>query len=329
MPGITGMGGGPTGLGLVGGGALFSVNSWGARGFSMGSFWESGSTQTWDHIDYIDIANDGGGTDFGNLTRDKAQRGGSVSNEARIAQPGGYYRSGGNSTATQPIDYVNPASTGNASDFGDLLATASGPSSHGCDGRGVIASSNSDNVIQYITIETTGNATDFGDRTITCNSSATGGNGVVVVWMGGHNGGYGNTTIDYVTGATTGNASDFGDLTLGRDSHSGASSDLNGSDRMLAFHGIAGGNHNDTIDYVTMSTTGNATDFGNGTASYTSNGGASNNSRGIIMGGGTGGYTTAYNYIRKVTIDTTGNASNMSTLQTGRRNTSGSSGAAS
>ena len=40
-------------------------------------------------------------------------------------------------------------------------------------------------------------------------------------------------------------------------------------------------------------------------------------------------YTTAYDYIRQITIDTTGNASAFASLSSGRRNPGGASGAAS
>tara|TARA_R100001509_G_C4867661_1_gene215607 strand:- start:1518 stop:1772 length:255 start_codon:yes stop_codon:yes gene_type:complete len=59
------------------------------------------------------------------------------------------------------------ASTGNASDFGDLLTVNNGLS--GCCSKirglfagGFIGTGNS-NVIQYVTIASTGNAQDFGD----------------------------------------------------------------------------------------------------------------------------------------------------------------------
>ena len=55
--------------------------------------------------------------------------------------------------------------TGNASDFGDLVSAVG--TNAGCNNstRGVIGGGNQVNVIQYITIANTGNATDFGDLT--------------------------------------------------------------------------------------------------------------------------------------------------------------------
>lgn len=75
------------------------------------------------------------------------------------------------SAASNVIDYITINTTGNATDFGDLLAAQNWLSTNGAsDGsRLVIAGSDSPrtNVIQYITVGTTGNATDFGDLTIT------------------------------------------------------------------------------------------------------------------------------------------------------------------
>ena len=67
--------------------------------------------------------------------------------------------------------------------------------------------------------------------------------------------------IDYVTIATTGNATDFGDLTQARDYLAGCSG--NGRGVFAGGVGTAGGyDLVNTIDYVTINTTGNAIDFG-------------------------------------------------------------------
>lgn len=69
--------------------------------------------------------------------------------------------------------------------------------------------------------------------------------------------------MDYITIATTGNAIDFGDLSVARFSNSSCSSSTRG-----VFGGGYGPNvypngaTQNVIDYVTISTTGNATDFG-------------------------------------------------------------------
>ncbi len=67
--------------------------------------------------------------------------------------------------------------------------------------------------------------------------------------------------IDYVTIASTGDAVDFGNLTVVRDTSNGAASQVRG----IFFGGRSGTSPNpelDVIDYVTITSVGNATDFG-------------------------------------------------------------------
>ena len=334
MPGFTGMGGGPTGLGLAGGGPQL-IPFYGDRGVYFGAFYESGNTRTWNHIDYSNITSGSNGQDFGDLTTDKQNPGSGWSNESRLCSPGGYqYEHSNTHIYLDEIDYIAAATTGNASDFGDLTNNGGAGGANAGNDRGLRCAGNNGsgntNVIDYVTVSTTGNATDFGDLTQSVSSCSVQSNGYRMVRAMGHDGGYNNNTMDYVTIDTPGNAADFGDSTLGRHSHAGASSDLDsGSDRGVNYHGIAAGSHNNTIDYVTISTTGNASDFGDGTAAYTDLGGTSDNSRGVILGGGTGAYTTAYDYIRQITIDTAGNASNLATLSGGRRGPGAASGSSS
>ena len=75
------------------------------------------------------------------------------------------------------IDYITIATTGNATDFGDLTA-ANGQFSASCGGTrglfngGYAASPLSiHNVIDYVEILTTGNAIDFGDLSVARNNA--------------------------------------------------------------------------------------------------------------------------------------------------------------
>jgi hypothetical protein len=65
--------------------------------------------------------------------------------------------------------YITIATTGNATDFGDLDTAIDTGSATSNNTRGIFSGGNSNpgtcNVIQYVTIDTTGNATDFGDLT--------------------------------------------------------------------------------------------------------------------------------------------------------------------
>ena len=73
---------------------------------------------------------------------------------------------GGGNGRSNVMDYITIASTGNATDFGDLSAAkdllgACSSGSRGLFGGGSTGSTI--NVIDYITVANTGNATDFGD----------------------------------------------------------------------------------------------------------------------------------------------------------------------
>ena len=70
------------------------------------------------------------------------------------------------------IDYITIATTGNATDFGDLSTNRYGLSACASSTRGVFGGGTLDdvtlyNTIEYITIASTGNTTDFGDLTLT------------------------------------------------------------------------------------------------------------------------------------------------------------------
>ena len=118
----------------------------------------------------------------------------------------------------------------------------------------------SGNQIDFFNIDTTGNSVDFGDRTISAQqpgSAASRTRGCVA-------GGYGSSdsnVIDFVTMASQGDAQNFGDLT--QTGH-GVSMCINDSTRGV-FAGRTGGSPStfrNTIDYITIASTGDAADFG-------------------------------------------------------------------
>jgi len=117
------------------------------------------------------------------------------------------------------IDYITIASTGDATDFGDLTLARQASAGVNSLTRGVFGfGQGPTNVLDYITIASTGNATDFGDAT----QSSYGTQGSACdqtrgIFAGGYvAGSRGVNVIQYITTASTGNATDFGDLTVGR-----------------------------------------------------------------------------------------------------------------
>lgn len=171
------------------------------------------------------------------------------------------------------------------------------------------------NIIDYIDISTTGNATDFGDAHVKSRSSGACSNGETGRGVkGGGNFGVviGGTDrqmddMEYITIDTAGNAADFGNLT-GLRSQVDACSNASDDRGVWAGGNLTGTGTLNIIDYITISSTGNASDFGDLTAvaqdhSSTSNG---TNERGVFF---TGNRTSNYvNIIDYVTINSAGDA---------------------
>ncbi len=166
------------------------------------------------------------------------------------------------------------------------------------------------NVIDYITISSAGNATDFGDLTLSrsllasCSSSTRG------CFGGGDTASGSSNVIDYVTIASTGNATDFGDLIdlSGFGSQLMLSAACSSSTRGLFGGGVGPlDTRINAIQYITIASVGNSTDFGDLTVIVSRLGACSSATRGIFLGG----YNQdnqEINVIGYVTIATTGNA---------------------
>ena len=77
---------------------------------------------------------------------------------------------GGGSDSNNPVNiihYITIATTGNATDFGDLTVARQGTAACADSTRGVWMGGNGSNdTIQYVTVASVGNASDFGDLTV-------------------------------------------------------------------------------------------------------------------------------------------------------------------
>ena len=218
--------------------------------------------------------------------------------------------------------FLTAASSGNATDFGDLSVARHASSSMGNDTRAIFAGgwdnyggSSRSNVIDYITYSTSGNATDFGDvAATTSDANCSASNNVRGITFGGRlysNGNLSNS-IEYLTIASTGNATDFGDLsvTTGTTANKARHRQGNGmsgsTTRGLASGGYSPAALQNSIQYVTIASAGNSTDFGDMSSSTDELAHMSSNTRGVIAGG-SGGGGTFINTIEYVTIASTGN----------------------
>ena len=283
------------------------------EGLGTRGIFGSGEAPHGDTIDFLTISTFGDSTDFGNLTQERMSGGSMGSSETRGLFAGGQHPSP--FTFFNIIDFVTIASTGNATDFGDLENKAYNV--RGCSSRtrGVAACGQKGpsfaavNTIEYVTIASTGNANDFGDLSTVRTIVAPAASSTRGVFAGGH-----DTTnvIDFITISSTGDATDFGDLSVARKGAAGCSN----STRALFGGGESPSNSN-VIDFVTIATTGNAADFGDLTAARNTTEATSSPTRGIFAGDGN------TDTLDKVEILTTGNAVDFGNLGRGASRTYG------
>ena len=232
---------------------------------------------------------------------------------------GGGYDASAPYPGQQVLDYVTIATLGNATDFGDLTVPRSAKSGGSSSTRGIFINGRFSpaaayyNIIDYVTISSTGNAFDFGDLTNHFNPAATGTSNQV---RGVYGGGYfdyataGNIAnlwlgnMGYYTIATKGNSSYFGELAdKGRKSFTGS----NGTRGIFgSTRGGTPGEANiwiNTIEYVSIMTTGNAQDFGDMTvARSNSNNSMTSSTRMVMQGGVTPSYNNTIDYITMASL---------------------------
>lgn len=271
-------------------------------------------------VQMLQISNTANATDYGDLTvaRTRVAGGGS---DTRFVTAGGE-GTGGGSDRSNVIDYKLYSSSGNLSDFGDLADGRVSLNSIGNSNvRLIFAGGDAggyQNVMQYITIASTGNTTDFGDLSVASSAGQTGivGTDVRGISAIGINSSYTVlNTIEYVTITSTGNSTDFGDRTNSVIHASGCASSTRGVFMGGNTDGTADDNVN-VIDYITMASAGNATDFGDLSQSTFRAGAVSNATKGLYIGGSTNAGATTVNTIDQITIGSTGNATDFADLAT-------------
>ena len=138
----------------------------GARGLSGGGY----ASSKLDVIDYINISSTGDAIDFGNLSESRYSVSSFSSSTRGIWGGGGVHPTSPNQT--DRIDFVTIASTGDATDFGNLVASRYGMSACSNQTRGLFGGGyrptpgDMVNFVDYITIASAGDAKDFGDLTV-------------------------------------------------------------------------------------------------------------------------------------------------------------------
>ena len=217
------------------------------------------------------------------------------------------------SSVLDVIEFVNLATTGNAVDFGNLIASEMEGTSCSSRTRGFYFGGDpADNDIEFVTFASQGNATDFGNLNATSKSGSGCSNQTRGIMQLGYPSAQNN--ISFITMATTGDALDFGDMT----GNSGLGGACDSPTRGLIARGFDTSNYLNILEYITIATTGNSSDFGDLTRSGVYCVSYSNATRGVFHSGYQ--YPASPNHmniIDFVTIGTLGNALDFGDALTG------------
>ena len=268
-----------------------------------------------DKIEFITISTLGDAQDFGNLVSShgngSSQSG--ASSRTRGIWMGGQLGSSPNySNVIQATEF---ASLGNAFDFGDINNNLIGTGNLSSQIRalsygGSDPSGNKPTQIDAVTIASSGNAFDFGDMSTYVNNTANLASSTRGIMAGGTISSTRTNIIQFVTISTSGNTVDFGDLV---DHGDGASSLLyNGIGYSNSTRGIIHGGRdvngymNNTIQFITIATTGNSSDFGDTGVSAMHQMGGSSPTRGVVGAGYNPSVTNAMEFVNIMSL---GNAS--------------------
>ena len=282
------------------------------------------------NIDVINIASTGNATDWGDQLGNGVGMAGGASNHYRGVYTGGF-EGAPNNARVNTIQALTIPTNGEIFDFGDLTYTVQQMTGAGNETRGVYSSgysyplAPSTDAFQQdfyeINFATSGSVNTFGD--IPTNASCRSMNAIQTNTRGFFCGGEGtykspsvqNRKITEITFATRGSAITFGELS--GESKSGAS--MESYTRAVV---VLGGNatspeaFKDTIEYFTMATRGNTTDFGNASSNTgaMNDNAATNRIRGVYHLPRTADGGAELNTIEYVTIASTGNATDFGDL---------------
>ena len=263
-------------------------------------------------ISYLNINSQGNEEYFGELVggaRSAVQLG-QVSSSIRGLFGGGFV----SPLAKNEIEYVTIASKGDSIDFGDLSVARGWPAAFSSSTRGIWATGftaplSVSNVIDYVEIPTLGTALDFGDSSTSRDGAGGVSNPTRGIFGAGVSGSPypGLSSMEFVTISSKGDAVNFGDLTQRRRQAGTACNSVRGI--------FAGGlddpsinTYLNVIDYITMSSVGNAIDFGDLTINKRDSAGASTQIRAVFSAGLVTPAPVYTNIIDFVTIASKGNA---------------------
>jgi hypothetical protein len=269
------------------------------------------------NIEFINISSTGNSVNFGVSTLARQGPGG-CSSSTRGLFGGGYNGPAGG--LFNVIDYVTIQSEGNSIDFGDLTISVSNRTSCSSSIRGIWAGgANPTNVVEYVQIATIGNALDFGDLTLDRQVPAGLSSPTRGVFGGGIKNPVYQSIMDFVTISSTGNAVKFGDLTQTKWGVAACSNPTRGVFGGGYNAGLAAATQLSSIDYITISTTGNSQNFGDLTFARNWLTATSTQVRGVFISGRYNASSNVINIIDYITISTFGNAQDFGDLSVARQ----------
>ena len=299
-------------------------------------------------IDVFTLGSKGNSVDFGDITAVKSKGTGVSNGVTGVYGGGNTYPAGADINV---IESFTMSTFGNTSDFGDLTQAkqllSSNSNGHGGlqeqsqrapelysptgkvvprgGGAGQIGlivggedgPGNNLTSVEFLIISTLGNSQDFGNMDVGSRDHAVVSSSTRLL-KGGSSSPALSNAIGSIEFSTKGNGADFGDLTEARRNPGGFSNTTRGL--FAGGSGTPGSNTmKNIIDYVTIASFGNATDFGDLTsARRCSNSGAGSPTRALFSGGTTPGTSDYVNTIDYVTTGSTGNATDFGDLTVAR-----------
>ena len=307
----------------------------GGRGRGVfGTGYNNAPNSSLNSMQFVTIATRGNTEDFGDLA-DSSIAKASFGSATRGFWAGGDSVPGQQDNST--IEFTIMSSSGGGNDFGDMTSTKAYLNGMSNDVRGFMVGGATtpeyvnQSTIEFVTMASTGNGNGFGDlSTITRSGSSAASNTRGILQIGQTNPLPGNRLIEFIELSTGGNTQDFGEVTTLAKSGSAA---VASSTRACFMGGVGttsnAGHVSNVIDFVTISTLGNAQDFGDTTVAVDALAGASNSTRGLHAGGRTGtpASEALKNDIGFITIASAGNATDFGDLVTPTRYLSGCSDA--
>ena len=307
----------------------------GGRGRGVfGTGYNNAPNSSLNSLQYVTIASTGNTQDFGDLA-DSSIAKASFGSATRGFWAGGDSVPGQQDNST--IEFTIMSSSGGGNDFGDMTSTKAYLNGMSNDVRGFMVGGATtpeyvnQSTIEFVTMASTGNGNGFGDlSTITRSGSSAASNTRGILQIGQTDPLPGNRLIEFIELSTGGNTQDFGEVTTLAKSGSAA---VASSTRACFMGGVGttsnAGHVSNVIDFVTISTLGNAQDFGDTTVAVDALAGASNSTRGLHAGGRTGSPAAEAlkNDIGFITIASAGNATDFGDLVTPTRYLAGCSDA--